>query len=132
MLSDVCDAIRHDGVTAEEILENRSDLETRLYNEYFIRDDITGNASGSYTFNAWEAEENVGHNLDLLGEALEYFGSDPADIMKSAESCDVTIRCYLLSEVLCDALERIAIVLNLYEKPEDADMNEVITEAEEN
>ena len=41
----------------------------------FTEDSVTGNASGSYTFNTYEAEENICHNLDLLGEALEEFGS---------------------------------------------------------
>ena len=71
-------------------------------------DSVTGNASGSYTFNTYQAEENICHNLDLLGEALEEFGSG-ADylIHNGAEACDVTIRCYLLSECIAEALEEI-------------------------
>ena len=70
-------------------------------------DSITGNASGSYFFNRREAEEALFGNLDLLAEACEEFGSD-MDVLKSgAEACDVTIRCYLLSEVLAEVLEDI-------------------------
>lgn len=74
----------------------------------FTEDSVTGNASGSYTFNTYEAEENICHNLDLLEEALEEFGSG-ADylITHGAEAADVTIRCYLLGECIAAALEEI-------------------------
>lgn len=55
--------------------ESIEDLEEFLNDELWTEDSVTGNASGSYTFNTWEAEENICHNLDLLGEALEEFGS---------------------------------------------------------
>ena len=74
-----------------------------LYDEMFNDDSITGNASGSYTFNAYEAEENLCHNMDLLKEACEMFGSDTGEtIERGPETCDVTIRCYLLGQVLQD------------------------------
>lgn len=76
-----------------------------FYDDMFVSDSVTGNASGSYTFNAYQAEENICHNLDLLAEACEEFGSS-ADLLKDgAEACDVTIRCYLLSECLNEVLE---------------------------
>lgn len=78
-----------------------------IQDETFISDSVTGNASGSYTFNAWEAEENLCHNLELLAEALSEFGSDAGTyiIEKGAEACDVTIRCYLLSEALNEVMD---------------------------
>ena len=78
-----------------------------LYDEMFISDSVTGNASGSYTFNAWEAEENISHNHDLLIEALECFGYEESfnAMKKGAEWCDVTIRCYLLGQVLQEVLD---------------------------
>ena len=76
---------------------NREDLEQELYDEMFISDSVTGNASGSYTFNTWQAEENLCHNLDLLSEALTEFGCNGADALeRGAEYCDVTIRCYFV------------------------------------
>lgn len=86
---------------------NKDEVYEQLYDEMFISDSVTGNASGSYTFNTWKAEENLCHNLDLLGEALSEFGSDPAKIMESPEACDVTIRCYLLSEILGEVLDEL-------------------------
>ena len=74
----------------------------------FTEDSVTGNASGSYTFNTYEAEENICHNLDLLGEALEEFGSGSDYLIThGAEAADVTIRCYLLGECIAAALEEI-------------------------
>lgn len=81
-----------------EVRYNRDDLEQWLYDELWTVDSVTGNGSGSYTFNTYEAEENICHNLDLLAEACEEFGGN-MDVMKDgAEACDVTIRCYLLGE----------------------------------
>lgn len=78
-----------------------------LYDEMFLSDSITGNASGSYTFNTYQAEENIAHNLDLLQEALEEFGVEYTFALeRGAEYCDVTIRCYLLSQILTDVLEK--------------------------
>ena len=36
-----------------------------LYDELFLSDAVTGNASGSYTFSTYDAEQNLCHNLDL-------------------------------------------------------------------
>ena len=64
-----------------------------------------GNASGSYTFSTWQAEENLAHNWELIQQALIEFGVSSIDLENfSAESLDVTIRCYLLSEVLAEVL----------------------------
>lgn len=96
--------------------ESMEDLEEFLNDELWTEDSVTGNASGSYTFNTWEAEENICHNLDLLGEALEEFGSGASYLIDNgAEAADVTIRCYLLRECIAAALEEIA---DEFEKPQ--------------
>ena len=77
-----------------------------LYDDMFVDDSITGNASGSYTFSTWQAEENLCHNLDLLKEALEGFGIN-LNYLESPEACDVTIRCYLLGQVLQEVLDEL-------------------------
>lgn len=76
-----------------------------LYDDMYIEDSITGNASGSYTFDRWQAEENLCHNLDLLSEACSMYGTTPD--LRSPEACDVTIRCYLLNVCLYEVLEEI-------------------------
>lgn len=86
--------------TLEDLEEHQNDV---LFNE----DSVTGNASGSYTFNTYEAEENICHNFDLLADALDEFGGGCDILRDGAEAADVTIRCYLLGECIADALEEI-------------------------
>ena len=93
---------------------NERDFDT-LYEHMFVDDSITGNASGSYTFSTWQAEENLAHNTDILMNALSEFGIEYSayDLFDAgAERLDVLIRCYLLGEVL-------AVVLEELEKEED-------------
>lgn len=106
----VCDDIRTEleyrGVTVTS--DNRDELYEELYDELWTDDSVTGNASGSYTFSSWEAEENLSHNWGLLNEALCEFGCSNENIAdKGAEWCDVTIRCYLLGECLSAVLDEL-------------------------
>lgn len=75
----------------------------KLYEAMWICDQVTGNASGSYTFNSWKAEENLAHNWDLLKEVCEQFDID-FDISRGAEYYDVTIRCYLLNDCMLEIM----------------------------
>ena len=100
--------------TKEEImnafksLEASDELYEKAYDVLFIDDSVTGNASGSYTCNAYQAEEYICHNWDLLVEALEEFGESESDALsRGAEFCDVTIRCYLLGSAIKEALDEI-------------------------
>ena len=81
----------------------------KLYDDLWIEDSVTGNGSGSYTFNTYEAEENLCHNMDLLKEALQEFGCGIDYLEKGAEACDVTIRCYLLSNAILEVVEELNI-----------------------
>ena len=79
------------------------------YDEMFVSDSVTGNASGSYTFRTWQAEENVCHNFGILAEAMAEFGCDDVNpIEKGAEWCDVTIRCHLLGQCLDSVVDEMA------------------------
>ena len=102
--SDVLDYIAENGIKVTA--SNREEVAERLNEELWANDSVTGNASGSYTFNAWQAEENLCHNFDLLKEAYECFGFDSPEF-ESAESCDVIIRCYLLGECIEAALDEV-------------------------
>ena len=100
--------------SADEIRENletsaaRSDFEEKLNEILWVEDSVTGNASGSYTFNRWQAEENLCHNMGLLKEACYEFGQDLAEaVERGAEYCDVTIRCYLLSGAISVTLDEL-------------------------
>ena len=81
---DVKSAIVENYDYLEELKNDRNGFEQKLYDDLFISDSVTGNASGSYTFNAWQAEEYLCHNLELLKEACEEFCSDLSNIIGSA------------------------------------------------
>lgn len=105
--SDVLDYIKEE-INLDEWKGNREGLEEKLNDELWTVDSVTGNASGSYTFNTWEAEENLAHNWDLLAEALDEFGQDGTDVLRQgAEAMDVTIRCYLLGQAIAEALDEL-------------------------
>ena len=87
---------------------NREELEENANDWLWAADEVTGNASGSYTFSTWKAEENLCHNMDELEEACDEFGQDIGEAVKhGAEYCDVTIRCYLLSQAISAALDEL-------------------------
>lgn len=95
-------------VEARHSQEDEADFEDWVISECMIRDDVTGNASGSYTFNTWKAEEYLCHNFDLLVEAVNDYGGAEwvgKAIEQGAEYCDVTIRCYVLYEMAAQAIE---------------------------
>lgn len=105
--SDVLDYIKEE-INLDEWKGNREGLEKKLNDKLWTVDSVTGNASGSYTFNTWEAEENLAHNWDLLAEALDEFGQDGTDVLRQgAEVMDVTIRCYLLGQAIAEALDEL-------------------------
>lgn len=103
---DVREYIREE-INLEEWRGNKDGLEEHLNETLWITDSVTGNASGSYTFNTWQAEEYLMHNLDLLAEACEEFCCDMDILKRGAEACDVTIRCYLLGQAIATALEEL-------------------------
>lgn len=104
---DVWDYINEE-INRTDWTDNRDGLEKKLNDDLWVDDSVTGNASGSYTFNAWEAEENLCHNMELLREACSEFSDNMCELVKrGAEICDVTIRCYLLSPAIADVLDEL-------------------------
>lgn len=99
MVHDIKDYLKHElDITR---FDSADDLKDYLNDELFCNDSITGNASGSYWFSTWKAEEALCHNYDLLQEAMEEMGTIP----ESAEGADVIIRCYLLYEAVDKAVD---------------------------
>lgn len=93
--------------------ETIEELEESLNDNLWIDDSVTGNGSGSYTFNSYTAKEYVTENEDLCREALEEFCVDADTIAEKFleadwEYFDVTIRCYLLGQIVGAVLEEIA------------------------
>ena len=88
------------------------ELSEYLYDTLFCEDSVTGNGSGSYTFNRDLARNMVKANSDILKSALNEFCVPPEEIGKrfldeDFEYFDVTIRCYLLSYVINDYIEEL-------------------------
>ena len=78
------------------------DFSSSLYDDAFTDDSVTGNASGSYWFSSWRAELALVGNSELYSEALAEFGGK---FDESPENRDVTIRCYMLGQVIDEVLE---------------------------
>lgn len=100
--------------------DSLDDLREHLNDELWANDSVTGNASGSYTCNAYYAEEYLCHNWDLLAEACNEFGCLEDAISQGPEGCDVTIRCYLLGQAIEKVLQEIEDDFNeAHEEDED-------------
>ena len=89
--------------------EDMDELRDSLYDNLWDEDSVTGNGSGSYTFNREEAKKYVSDNLDLMVEAYKDLDSIESlvDDLEALdfETIDVTIRCYMLSQALDEVLE---------------------------
>lgn len=102
----------------ETEFDKAEELES-YYDDFFINDGITGNASGSYFCNSNKAEQMV-NKVIWTEELLDYFrefGYDHVPFEKGAEHIDVSIRCFMLSECLQEVIQAI---------------NDTIAEEEEN
>ena len=89
----------------------------------FISDSITGNGSGSYTFNSQQAKENIEDLLfsNELEEMFRDYGYESTPYNKGPEYIDVSIRCFLLDEVINENEEEIKNLLGLNENEEKED-----------
>lgn len=106
-------------VDIKDWIEENVDLEKdfdydEVYEALWVEDSVTGNGSGSYTFDREEAKEYVIDNMDLAKEAIEEFGIDAKTIGEKFlneewEWMDVTIRCNMLDWVLSEVLEELGI-----------------------
>lgn len=90
--------------------EDVDELEEKLNNVLWTEDSVTGNASGSYTFNRSTAQEYVEDNKYLVQDVInEDFAEAEslanAWIRDNYEYIDVTIRCCLLGRAIAQALE---------------------------
>lgn len=108
--ADVIDYIRENINAAD--FENREELAERLNDDLWIDDGVTGNASGSYTFNAHKAKEYVFADPDAVAEALKEFCVDAETIAEKFlsqnwEYFDVTARCFCLGSAIEAALDEL-------------------------
>lgn len=85
--------------------ENRDEIWEEVYDIAWTDDSVTGNGSGSYFFNSYKSGQALADNFDLLKEAIEEFGGDIGNALDNEEAADVTIRCYILGQVLSEVLD---------------------------
>lgn len=86
---------------------NLSELSDKLNDSCWTDDAVTGNASGSYTFNRWQAAEYLSHNWDLMEESANN-GLEPSEHERfEPEVWDVCIRCYLLGQAVAEVCEEL-------------------------
>ena len=109
MNEDIREAINND-YDVNDFRGDRDTLEEKLNDDLWIDDSVTGNGSGSYTFNYLKAREYVMDNPDLLGEMIKEFCIDANTvgekfINEEWEYFDVSIRCYLLGECIGAVLD---------------------------
>lgn len=98
---------RLDSGTFGMLVQGDEDTIQDVQDLMFDQDEITGNGSGSYTFNTFKAEQNLTGNWDLLREAKDELDPNTDLIEKGPEYCDVLIRCYLLDWCFRKALDDI-------------------------
>lgn len=113
--ADVIDYIKENYSDDElaEKLEAKDSFADELNDTLWVEDSVTGNASGSYTFNTWKAKEYVFDDTETVQEALKEFCVDAETVAEKFldedwEYFDVTARCYVLSSAIYEALEEIA------------------------
>lgn len=83
-----------------------------LNDSMWTDDSVTGNGSGSYTFNSADAKEYVLADTETVREALSEFCCDAAEIGEKFlneewEWLDVTARCYCLGLAIGEVIEEI-------------------------
>lgn len=107
--ADVRDYVEQE-VDLSEWAGDRDGLEEKLNDDLWTCDSVTGNGSGSYTFNRVQAQIYVLDGMDELQEAVNEFGIDSETIGEKFlesdwEYFDVTIRCYLLGQAIAAVLD---------------------------
>lgn len=86
-----------------------------FYEDLFMDDSVTGNASGSYWFNSKKAEKSLGEFIwdEDIVLLLEEMGYTIEDVVKRGpEVTDVIIRCAILSSVCEDLRDYVCEMLD--------------------
>ena len=94
---------------------DRHDLYEVVYDACWVADEVTGNASGSYTFSRYDARRNFFEDADsdeYISQMIEDGFSTAEEVgQKVSESnwewLDVSIRCWLLCDCLNEILDEI-------------------------
>lgn len=105
-----CERVGNNG-EARYFFEDLYNLKEELNDELFVDDGVTGNASGSYTFNSYEAKEYVlSGGSQILKDAVDegYLTAENFTnyfLNEYWETLDVICRCYALGVAIDEAVE---------------------------
>lgn len=109
MKADVWEAIKENYNVKD--YEDREEMEQTLNDELWTDDNVTGNGSGSYTFDNYKAREYViADGIEYVSDMCSEFGIEAEEIGKRFinedwEWMDVSIRCYLLGQAISEVLD---------------------------
>lgn len=97
-----------------EVYADGQELYDALTDDLWVDDSVTGNGSGSYTMNREEAKGYVVDNMELVADVMNEFGIESDYVGKRLleqdwEYFDVSIRCYLLGEILGEILSELGV-----------------------
>ena len=100
-----CETLDNAKEVVEETFENYDSFDS-LFDDPFVDDSVTGNGSGSFTFNSYRAKENISQVIwdDEVISRFEDWGYEGIPTEKGPEAIDVIVRCIAL-DVIRDELE---------------------------
>ena len=113
---DIKNYIEENGIDIKTLGDgDRDSAESALNDDLWVEDSVTGNGSGSYTFDREQAKEYLfdsSDGMELLKEAVSEYGIEAetiADKMMGEdwEWFDVTIRCYALYQAISEVFDEL-------------------------
>lgn len=110
VMDDVRQYLKFNSELFDEYKGDRDGLQEYLDETLWVDDSVTGNGSGSYTFNRWKAREYVLDNIDDLELMCADFCIDAETIgnkflSQDWEWMDVSIRCFYLYQAIDQVLD---------------------------
>ena len=93
--------------------DDRDALEEQLNDDLWVEDSVTGNGSGSYTFDREKAKQYVlDSGFDGLEDMISEFDVEAEELGRRLESSDwewfdVSLRCYWLRQAISEALDEV-------------------------
>ena len=113
--NDVRDWVKDHSADLKEL--DRENISDYIFDRCWVNDSVTGNASGSYTFNRSQAREyffNDSDSDEYISDMISEGYTDAETVgQKIADSdwewIDVCIRCYLLGEAVSAVLDEMGI-----------------------
>lgn len=109
----ITEYMEENNITIEEIEEEREKYKEEFNDLFWVDDSVTGNGSGSYFYCSEEAKTAVFDNMFLAVESAKEFDCLDKFVESLRDSdyewIDVTIRCYLLYQIIDDVVDDLTI-----------------------